>query len=94
MKENAYFINTARGNIVDEDALVTALQDKTIGGAYLDVFRKEPIPQSSQLWQLSNALLSPHYCDAVDDWHERFAGFFAANLQSWLAGEKLHNRIK
>jgi phosphoglycerate dehydrogenase-like enzyme len=94
MKKSAYFINTARGNIVDEDALVTALQEKTISGAYLDVFREEPIPQSSQLWQLDNALLTPHYCDAVEDWHDRFADFFSENLQRWVTGEKLHNRIQ
>lgn len=94
MKKSGVFINTARGNIVDEDALVTALKEKTIKAAYLDVFREEPIPQSSQLWELDNVLLSPHYCDSVEDWHERFSGFFAENLQRWLAGEKLRNRIQ
>lgn len=94
MKESAYFINTARGGIVDEDALVAALKKKEIKGAYLDVFREEPIPQSSQLWQQENALISPHYCDSVEDWHERFAIFFADNLQRWLAGDALHNLIK
>ncbi len=94
MKESAYFINTARGNIVDEEALVAALQGKTIAGAYLDVFSEEPIPQSSQLWQLENALLTPHYCDSVDDWHERFAAFFADNLQRWVVGEELQNMIR
>ncbi|AGF78035.1 phosphoglycerate dehydrogenase-like oxidoreductase [Desulfocapsa sulfexigens DSM 10523] len=94
MKESAYFINTARGNIVDEDALIAALKEKRIAGAYLDVFREEPLPQLSQLWQLDNLLLTPHYCDAVDDWHERFADFFADNLQRWIAGEELHNSLK
>jgi phosphoglycerate dehydrogenase-like enzyme len=94
MKPGAYLINTARGNIVDEPALINALQEKRIAGAYLDVFSEEPLPGSSQLWQLDNVLLSPHYCDSVEDWHERFADFFADNLDRWLAGEKLQNVIK
>jgi D-2-hydroxyacid dehydrogenase (NADP+) len=94
MKKSAYLINTARGNIVDEEALIAALQEKTIGGAWLDVFSEEPLPESSPLWQLDNALITPHYCDAVEDWRERFAEFFADNLQNWLADEKLLNRIR
>lgn len=94
MKKSAYLINTARGNVVDEEALISALREASIAGAYLDVFSEEPLPQSSQLWKLGNVLLSPHYCDSVVDWHERFAGFFADNLDRWLAGEKLHNLIK
>ena len=93
MKETAYLINTARGNIVDVEALVTALQEKAIGGAWLDVFSEEPLPDSSPLWRLDNVLITPHYCDAVEDWRERFADFFADNLQRWLAKEKLLNRI-
>lgn len=94
MKKSAYFINTARGNIVDEDALIAALKEKRIAGAYLDVFHEEPLPQLSQLWQLDNLVLTPHYCDAVDDWHERYAEYFADNLQRWIAGEELHNSLK
>lgn len=93
MKENAFFINTARGKIVDEDALVAALKANRIRGAYLDVFSEEPLPKSSQLWALDNVLLSPHCCDAVEDWHERFADFFAENLQRWLAGQPLRNPV-
>ncbi len=94
MKDSAYLINTARGNIVDEDALITVLREKTIAGAYLDVFSEEPLAASSPLWHLDNVLITPHYCDAVEDWRERFAGFFADNLQRWLDGKVLHNLIK
>ncbi len=93
MKQSAYFVNSARGNIVNEDALVSALQNGEIAGAYLDVFREEPIPQSSQLWQLNNALISPHYCDSVADWRERFAAFFADNLGRWIGGDELYNLV-
>ncbi|MEA3467837.1 MAG: D-2-hydroxyacid dehydrogenase [Thermodesulfobacteriota bacterium] len=94
MKNSAYLINTARGNIVDEDALIAVLLEKTIAGAYLDVFSEEPLAASSPLWHLDNVLITPHYCDAVEDWRERFAGFFADNLQRWLDGKELHNLIK
>ena len=94
MKKSGYLINTARGNVVDESALIAALQAKSSAGAYLDVFSEEPLSESSELWQLDNVLLSPHYCDSVEDWHERFAGFFADNLDRWQAGKKLHNLIK
>ncbi|MCF8057385.1 MAG: hypothetical protein K9K37_12205 [Desulfocapsa sp.] len=60
-------------------------------GAWLDVFSEEPFPQSSPLWQLDNVIITPHYCDAVEDWHERFVDFFATNLQRWQAGKNLHN---
>lgn len=60
MKENATLINTARGPIVDEAALVQALKDKTIAGAALDVFETEPLPPDSPLFDYENVLLSPH----------------------------------
>lgn len=94
MNENGYLINTARGNVVDEEALVTALREKSIAGAYLDVFSEEPLPSSNPLWSLENVLISPHYCDAVQDWRERFADFFAANLKRWLEGTTLRNLLK
>lgn len=93
MKESAFFINTARGNLVDEEALIVALRDGGIAGAYLDVFSQEPLPHESPLWHLENVLLSPHYCDSVQDWQGRFADFFAANLRRWLVGEDLQNRL-
>ncbi len=94
MKKGSHFINTARGHIVNEEDLIEALNSKHLGGAYLDVFSKEPLPQSSPLWNLENVILTPHYCDAVSDWHERFADFFADNLQNWLSRNALQNIIK
>lgn len=93
MKRDSYFINTARGQLVDENALIDALRDRQIAGAYLDVFAIEPLPQTSPLWNLDNVILTPHYCDAVSDWHDRFADFFAANLQNWLDQLPLANRV-
>ncbi|MCZ2498819.1 hypothetical protein GN316_18810 [Xylophilus sp. Kf1] len=56
----AFLVNVARGEVVDEQALVAALQDRHLGGAYLDVFAREPLPADSPLWQLPGVILSPH----------------------------------
>ena len=94
MKPGSYFINTARGLIVQEEDLIEALHSKHLGGAYLDVFSEEPLPASNPLWSLENVILTPHFCDAVSDWHERFADFFAENLTRWLEERPLENIIK
>ncbi len=60
MKPTAYLINTARGPIVDEEALIDALKNRKIAGAGLDVFENEPLPDDSQLKEMSNVILSPH----------------------------------
>ncbi|MCK5030726.1 MAG: D-glycerate dehydrogenase, partial [Thermoplasmatales archaeon] len=58
--KTAYLINTARGKIVDEKALIKALKTKQIKGAALDVVEKEPIPKNNELLQLDNVILTPH----------------------------------
>ena len=67
MKPGAYLINTARGSVVDEPALIKALQDKKIAGAGLDVFEKDPIDPDNSLLKIGNVIVTPHsasYCDA------------------------------
>jgi D-3-phosphoglycerate dehydrogenase len=70
MKPTAYFINTARGGVVDEPALIKALQEKWIAGAGLDVFEKEPIDPNNPLLKMDNVIALPHsasYSDAALD---------------------------
>ena len=93
MRPTAFLLNAARGAVVDETALVEALQQGRIAGAYLDVFATEPLPSSSPLWQLDNVLLTPHMSDRVADWELRHARFFMANLERRLAGEQLLNVV-
>lgn len=93
MKPGALFLNTSRGAVVDEAALVSSLQEGHLGGAYLDVFEVEPLPTSSPLWALPNVLISPHAADQVVDYPERFARRFADNLELWMAGGELIGRV-
>jgi phosphoglycerate dehydrogenase-like enzyme len=81
MKPTAVLINLGRGAIVDEEALVTALQQRTILGAALDVFAHEPLPAEHPFWALENVLLSPHNADRTDDFMHRSARFFLTNLR-------------
>ncbi|MBI1257337.1 MAG: D-2-hydroxyacid dehydrogenase [Chloroflexi bacterium] len=93
MKKTAVLINVARGAVVDEAALITALQEHRIGGAALDVFEQEPLPPESPLWKLDNVILSGHISGSVVDYDERAATLFAENLQRYLDGQPLLNRV-
>lgn len=89
----ARIINMARGEIIDETALIDALRDGRLGGAYLDVFAKEPLPEASPLWDLPNVLVSPHNSAAAQGNDERVYRMFMANLECWLQGQALGNEV-
>ena len=93
MKKTAVLVNVARGAVVDEAALIAALQEHRIGGAALDVFEQEPLPADSPLWKLDNVILSAHISGSVIDYDERAAILFAENLQRYLDGQPLLNRV-
>jgi len=93
MKPSAYLVNISRGAIVDETALVRALREGWIAGAGLDVFETEPLPAGSPLWDLENALISPHVAGFSPHYDERAAALFAENLRRYLAGEVLLNLV-
>lgn len=95
MKPGALLINTARGGLVEEQALVHALQHGTLGGACLDVFADEPLPAESPLRALDNVILTPHTAGYPDGpkFHEKRSAFFAANIQRWLKGDEPQGRL-
>ncbi len=89
MKQGVLIINTARGGVMDEAALIEALHNGQVGAAHLDVFAEEPLPIDSPLWSAPNLVITPHMMDSVSDWETRFALFFADNLERWLVGKEL-----
>ena len=84
MKPTAYLVNTARGPIVDEEALIRALENGVIAGAALDVFEAEPLPKDSFLRQFENCLLSPHNANSSPDAWERVHKNTIQNLLNGL----------
>ena len=91
MKPTALLYNIGRGKVVDEAALVAALQKGTIAGAGLDVFETEPLPADSLLWTMENVLITPHVSGVTPYYFSRFAAMFAANLKRYLNREPLQN---
>jgi len=93
MKPTAVLINIARGAVVVEADLVRALREGWIAGAGLDVFEKEPLPEDSPLWELDNAIVSPHISGGTEIYNRRAVEIFADNLRRYLAGEPLRNVV-
>ena len=90
----AHLINVARGQIVDEPALIDALQHGRLRGAYLDVFAEEPLPAESALWDLPNVIISPHDSAASTGNAARVSEIFLRNLGHWVRGEPLENEVR
>ncbi|MEF8820515.1 MAG: D-2-hydroxyacid dehydrogenase [Haloferacaceae archaeon] len=93
MREDAYLVNVARGAVVDQAALVTALEDGEIAGAALDVFETEPLPAESPLWAMDDVIVTPHATAAIRTYYERIAAIVRENLRRLAAGEALANRV-
>jgi phosphoglycerate dehydrogenase-like enzyme len=93
MKPTAVLINIARGPVVVEPDLVQALREGWIAGAGLDVFEKEPLPDDSPLWELENAIVSPHISGGTEIYNRRAVEIFADNLRRYLAGDPLRNVV-
>jgi D-2-hydroxyacid dehydrogenase (NADP+) len=87
MKPTGYFVNLARGGIVDEDALRQALEAGQIAGAALDVFQEEPLPADSPLWTTRNVIITPHLGGFCDVYAERAMPAIAYNMACFLRGE-------
>ena len=93
MKPSARFINLGRGELVDEAALLKALQDDQIAGAGLDVFCTEPLPAESPFWDLDNVIVSPHMSGDYRGHQEAMADVFLENFERFREGRELLNLI-
>jgi phosphoglycerate dehydrogenase-like enzyme len=89
MKPTAYLVNTSRGPLVDESALVQALQKGTIAGAGLDVFDEEPLPRDHVLRTLPNTVITPHLGYVTEETYRVFYGQAVEGIQAFLQGEPL-----
>jgi len=93
MKPGAILINTSRGAIVDEPALIEVLREKRLAGAGLDVFQTEPLPPTSELRSMPNVLLTPHVGWKVRDALQEFVDIAADQLDAWLKAALSKNEI-
>lgn len=91
LPQGAIVINIGRGALVDEPALIEALQSGHLGGAALDVFADEPLPTDSPLWHMPNVLVSPHSASTSDRENARLTDLFCDNLRRYLADQPLGN---
>ena len=90
MKPDSYFINLARGCVVDEEALIKALEDGKIAGAALDVFNHEPLPQDHPFWTMKNVIVTPHLGGFYDGYAERALPVVEENIRRFLAGDTMN----
>ncbi|MGD7009692.1 D-2-hydroxyacid dehydrogenase [Metabacillus sp. 84] len=89
MKNSAFFINIGRGDIVEEKELISALHEKEIAGAGLDVFEQEPLEENSPLWEMENVIITPHTAGSTEYYDERVIGdIFLPNLKKYIAGKE------
>ncbi|HWY53714.1 MAG TPA: D-2-hydroxyacid dehydrogenase [Terriglobales bacterium] len=90
MKPGGYFINLARGGIVDEEALIKALESRSIAGAALDVFNHEPLPDDHPFWTMKNVIVTPHLGGFYDGYADRALPVVEENIRRFLAGDTMN----
>lgn len=93
LKPGAIVINVARGQIIDETALIAALEKGHLGGAVIDVFRHEPLDPASVLWAMPNVIISPHVSGVRPDHWDEVIDLFSENLQRFQRAEPLLNPV-
>jgi phosphoglycerate dehydrogenase-like enzyme len=93
LPHGARLINISRGEVLDEAALIAALESGRLGGAYLDVFQQEPLPAGSPLWNLPNVIVTPHNSNASAGNEPRINALFLANLMRWQNNQPLINEV-
>ncbi|MCU4298822.1 D-2-hydroxyacid dehydrogenase [Brevibacterium permense] len=93
MRSGANLINVGRGAVVVADDLLEAIDDDLLGGAALDVFDHEPLPEQHPFWSRRNILVSPHASGDLVGWRGRVVDVFTENLKRWKAGDELHDVV-
>ncbi|ADH60355.1 D-isomer specific 2-hydroxyacid dehydrogenase NAD-binding protein [Thermoanaerobacter mathranii subsp. mathranii str. A3] len=93
MKNTSYFINVGRGKVVDEKALINALENKVIKGAALDVFEEEPLREDSPLWDMENVIITPHMAGVTPLYMQRAMEILKENLDAYKEGRTLRNIV-
>jgi phosphoglycerate dehydrogenase-like enzyme len=93
MKPSAFLVNIARGPVIVESALISALREGVIAGAALDVFEREPLPADSPLWDMENVILTPHVSGGTEIYNKRASEIFADNLRRYLSRQPLRNVV-
>jgi phosphoglycerate dehydrogenase-like enzyme len=93
MRSSAYLVNVGRGEIVDDRALVQALESNAIAGAGLDVFAEEPLPAEHPYWTLDNVIVTPHVSGYLPDFFARALDIFLDNLGRFRDGRPLRNVV-
>jgi phosphoglycerate dehydrogenase-like enzyme len=94
MRTGAVLVNVGHGGVVDEEALVLALEEGQLAGAALDVFSTEPLSPPCPLWRLPNVLISPHTAGLSVHENERIVALFNENLRRYLRGDDLIGRVR
>ena len=93
IKPGALLINIGRGRLIDDDAVIEALQSGALGGAALDVFTREPLDPASPYWNLRNVIVTPHVSGAMEDYWTPLVDLFAENLRRFEQGAPLINVV-
>lgn len=93
MKPGVIKADVSRGGVIDHTALVEAMTSGHFGGAVLDVFETEPLPQDHPVWALENAIISSHCSAVFEGWEQASFGLFLENLARWRIGKTLSNVV-
>lgn len=93
MKKGALFLNVGRGQSVDTEALIAALDSGILSGAALDVFEQEPLPEDHPLWKREDVIITPHVAGNTDHYDVRAADIFIDNLKAFVQGETLPRNL-
>jgi phosphoglycerate dehydrogenase-like enzyme len=91
MHAESVVVNISRGQLIDQDAFYSALLNRRIGGACLDVFEEEPLPADNPMWDLDNVIISPHSASTVQTENGSLVELFHENFEHWRAGQPLRN---